>query len=257
MKDMITKKSTLAICIVGIAFLLCGSIWAVSHDESFGTDMTADNAEKLEAFAELEEEKAQLDRQVGSESNYAEFHGNVEEEKLLGLSESEAIDNVERETVEQEALYWYAINHGFKLTEEMMQERLDQAIAEAKTAENYEEVEAACKAAGTTFESTILENRGAYEKEYTVSDLYESQMQAFSGGKKVLSEDEAKKWEDHWNDFVEKTIAKYKKANDDAILSDQIDIDKKLIQDNVTNPSEIKEIIDKEIGHGNYIKENI
>ena len=234
------KKVCLPICAVAIALILGISIWSVTNQKVFGSDITANNADNLESFAALQVEKSDLQDKLGPNSIYPEFRINVEEEKLLDKSQAEAISETENELLEKEALYWYATNHGIQLSDEETQQRIEAAITDAKTAENYDEVAEACKAAGTTFEATMRENKETYKKEYIINDLYNAKLATFNEGEKQLSEEKLSAWEAYWDDFVKTTVSEYEKTKNFAILDKAISKNKVLIQKDITDIDRVK-----------------
>lgn len=234
------KKNLIPMCFVSLSLVLGLTIWNGAGQKAFGGDMAADNADNLKTFAAVQVKKAQLQSELGQNSVYPEFSGGVEEEKLLGKSESAAIENTKNEITEREALYWHAVNHGTRMTDEEVQKRMEAAIADAKTAENYQEIEAACKAAGTTFEATMLENKEQHKREYIVSDLYDEMFDAFTKGKSELSDEGLKEWEAHWQAFVDETVESYKKTKNFTILDKALDKSEQLVREKVTDQKEIK-----------------
>lgn len=237
---MKTKNKLLPICVIGVAFLLGLSVWSAVDGEAFGSDISANNADKLKAFAALQVKKSELQSKLGTNSIYPEFSSSIEEEKLLDKSEATAINTAEKALIEREALYWYAVNHGIQLTDEEVQQRIEAAIADAKKAENYDEIAAACKAAGTTFEATMLENKEFYKKEYTNSDLYNAKLSAFSEGKNGLDGEQLSAWESYWDNFVDTTISEYKLTRNYTVLESAIATSKELVKKDITDLSRIK-----------------
>lgn len=126
------------------------------------------------------------------------------------------------------------------MSDEETQQRIEAAITDAKTTENYDEVAEACKAAGTIFEATMRENKESYKKEYTISDLYNAKLATFNEGKKQLSEEKLSAWEAYWNDFVKTTVSEYEKTKNFAILDKAISKNKVLIQKDITDIDRVK-----------------
>lgn len=234
------KKNLLPMCLVSLSLVLGLGIWNGASQKAFGSDITTDNADNLRTFAALQVEKTQLQSELGQNSIYPEFNSSVKEEKLLGKNETTAIKDTKNDMMEQEALYWHAVNHGMQMTDEEVQKRIEAAIADARTAENYQEIEDACKAAGTTFEATMLENKEQYKKEYTISDLYNETFDAFTKGKLELSDEDLKGWEAHWQAFVDKIVENYKKTKNFTILDKALDKSEKLVREKITDQKAIK-----------------
>lgn len=239
-KRSIIKKNLIPMCLVSLGLVLGLTIWNGTSQKAFGSDITADNADNLKTFAALEVEKAQLRAELGQNSVYPEFSSGVEAEKLLGKDEAAAIEDTKNEIIEREALYWHAVSHGMRMTDEEVQNRIEAAIVDAETAENYQEIQDACKAAGTTFEATMLENKEQYKKEYTVSDLYNEKFDAFAKAKPELSDEDLKEWESHWQAFVDKTVEDYKKTKNFKILDKALEKSEMLVREKVTDQKEIK-----------------
>ncbi len=222
------KAAVLAIVIVGI----CSVIYGKTQGEEKADD-------KLTAFMALEMERARLRSELGPDSVYPEFYSGVEQEKLTGKTELAAIRDTENEIVEQEALCWCAVNNGLRVTDEETQQRMKQAIAETKTADNYAELVEACKTAGTTIEAAILDNKDFYKKIYMRADLCDAQYEAFTEDQSI-AEKESEDWEVYWDAFVKETIAAYKETEEFAALAQKITKSKALIRKGITDKDEIK-----------------
>ncbi|MCI9596084.1 MAG: hypothetical protein HFE75_02065 [Firmicutes bacterium] len=245
---MSIKKNLLAMCLIGLAFVLRLSFWNsadakssadLENDIYVDTAKSADEKDKLTAFMVLELERARLRSELGPNSIYPEFYVGVEQEKLTGKTELAAIRDTENEMVEHEALVWYAASHGSRITDEEARQRLEQALAEVKSTDNYAELVEACKAAGTTIEAMILENKDFYKKIFVGTDLCDMKHETFMEDQSI-SEKGSGDWEIHWNAFVKETIAAYKETEEFSILAKKITNSKELIREGITDATKIK-----------------
>lgn len=245
---MSIKKNFLAMCLIGLVLVLGLSLWNsadakssadLENDIRVDTTKNADEKDKLTAFMVLEMERARLRSELGPNSVYPEFYVGVEQEKLTGKTEPAAIREMENEMVEQEALVWYASSHDLRITDEEARQRMEQALAEVKNADNYAELVEACKAAGTTIEATILENEDFYKKIYMRTNLCDTKHETFMEDQSI-SEKGSEEWEIHWNAFVKETIAAYKETEEFSILAKKITNSKELIHKGITDVTKIK-----------------
>lgn len=203
------------VVIVLLALSACSGEAAKNSDDRNNPiskeSLAARERENMKAWAKVDAEKQQLRQALGEDSIYPDFYAGVEEHKITGKTEREAVNATKASTLEREAQYWYAIEHGIKLSDKEAKEKLEERIKEIKLASGYAETDEDYKSAGTTLEAVMRADCGIYKKRDTIDAFYLKTMGQYKRGD--LTDEEVLDWDKYWNKFTQKVIADYQKTD--------------------------------------------
>lgn len=218
-----------------IVLLVCGYLLL---DVGNSKASTIDENEVLKEYIRVQADAGEMSSQVEN-SPYAELYRSIEELKLAGKNESEAMREAQREYTEKKALCWYAEQKGLSVTKAEVLSYMNNIINEAKTASNYEDISKACKAENTSFEETIYNNEELYGMRCLINKLYEDEYQRFSGNEE-LNEMRYEEWNNEWEKIVTQAINSYKATTQFAKVKVAVSESCKLIQKEELHMSAIK-----------------
>ena len=91
---------------------------------------------------------------------------------------------------------------------------MENAIKEAKEAENFPEILEACRSAGVSFEDTIKGNFTAQKRELTIDRLYKNEQEKFMevSMSEEWTESGLEGFETYWNNLTNTIVSDYKKT---------------------------------------------
>ncbi|MCQ4638190.1 hypothetical protein NE619_15755 [Anaerovorax odorimutans] len=215
------KQSKLRIAVflllaVSLIFSSCSQMKGEPAQESIGSineDILASaNAENLQSMAEIDAKKIALRKELGDSSLYPDFYAAVEAYRVKGKSKREAIKAVKEDKTRWAALLWYGTEHGKALTNEEINKRLENQIADMKSADNYKEMEQAYEKAGITVEDSMWAEPILYEQSFAIDELYRDLYDPYIQGE--LTDEESLDWEKYWRKFQEDVTADYRKTGE-------------------------------------------
>ncbi|MDE7206819.1 MAG: hypothetical protein K2N90_06635, partial [Lachnospiraceae bacterium] len=149
-----------------------------------------------------------------------------------GMAKEEAINDARKSMQTDRTLYQYALENGYGLTRQEMQLLLQEEIAQAKLAENYEEVSALYREQGLILEAYLENREEKLAVSKTIGNLYNAKYEEFRHGKDTIKGQICENVTEYWNAFlleeVQPQMAEYDfsefqkelDAAEDAILAE-------------------------------------
>lgn len=148
----------------------------------------------------------ELDRRFENRNWHFFFTKDVMLEMENNISEKDAIARTIQKHRQMLILYEYAQKNGFELTEDEFESQLENYISTLETADNYEEIDSAYSAAGTSVHEDIQKSSEYYRIQFTVSSLYDRKYREFKDGCDRINDTECWSFSEYWDTFVSETI---------------------------------------------------
>lgn len=131
---------------------------------------------------------------------------------VLGYSQ----ENAEREALnqyyEQRAFLWYGNENGFTVTDEEVNDYIASVVDDYPGADNYEELQAACKKNGVTLEDVAYMNFDVYKVQLIRDRIYESEKE------KHPELNTTETFRQYWDTFKENIVSEYRQTDDFAAV---------------------------------------
>lgn len=227
------KKRTIAIYIIAVSI-----ISTVAFGSKYAN--ATNNTIELEEYVRIQCQSAEISDIVGDDSVLPGVYATVESHKLNGENEKKAEENAKEDILIREATYKYAINNGFSLSEEDLQNKFKELIGFIQETEEYAEIQNYYIDNGQTIEDNVYSNYKFYETEFVIDKLYSFHQRKYNNGDNSFENKYYSTWEDYWSAIQRSAMKMYEKSSDyDALniaIETSIDIldsvDVELIDDN-------------------------
>lgn len=211
----------LILCSLLVIFLCCGCGADQKATGAAGEQdpPTEENNEKnLIAMAKISIQSAALEKDETCNDLYPAVYRGIEELKLSGKTEDEAIEKVKQNRITNQALYMYAEAQNLSVAKEEVDTQIKQTIKSLESADNGTEIKEAYKKAGTTFEEMLWSDRAIYEKNILNDKLYQKANALLEKeGHKSQRQDE------NWKFFKQDVVSGYMKSQDYKIMKQQLE----------------------------------
>lgn len=207
---MIRSKRTLLILVSVICIALFGALSA---------NATEDN-DTLGEFVRIQCEAGEIDENLGDNTVLSEVYDGIESRILSGESTAEAERNAKNDLLLREATYCYAINQGFALSPDELENKFDIFISDMKSAEEYDEIEKYYAANHQTLEDNIYANYHFYETKFVISELYSFYQKKYGDGDSFFYGKSYETWDEYWAEVQNVALHDFKQTNDYAVLKE-------------------------------------
>lgn len=232
-----TRKKLIGLIAVISLVLMAVVIYTYSNGS------TAEDLVKIQAKSQMEEYfkfqkgNIKLSKKLLKETPYDSIYGNVKSRELSGETRDKAIEGAVDDYIEQEAFIWYANENNIVVSDAKVEMHVLNLITEAKKADNYEEVEAACNKAGMTYEEFVRKNTDLYRVEIIKNILYMSEYDKYKSEKGVVDGEE---FNGEWTIYKVNLISRFKQTERFEKLQKAVNNCVTLIESDVTDVSKIK-----------------
>ena len=119
-----------------------------------------------------------------------------------GMTKEDAIADARKSMQSDQVLYQYAIDNGYGLTEQETQQLLLAEIAEARLADNYDEIDTLYQEQGLNYETCLEKRKEKIAMSKTIRNLYNAKYEAFRHGNDTVGEHVCENVTEYWNAFV-------------------------------------------------------
>ncbi len=154
--------------------------------------------------------------------------------EVLGYSPDRAAETASDMYYEGKAFTWYGREHGFTVTDDEVKSYINSILSDYPDADNYEELQAACSANGTTLEEVAFDNFYTYKLQLLRDRIYEAEQENHP------EFDTRESFNEYWNDFKARIVEDYKSAdefqsvqkackNSITLINSDVDADKSVL----------------------------
>lgn len=128
--------------------------------------------------------------------------------EVLGYSPDRAAETASDMYYEGKAFTWYGREHGFTVSDDEVKSYINSIVSDYTNADNYEELQAACSANGTTLEEVAFDNFYTYKVQLLRDRIYEAEQENHP------EFDTRESFNGYWNDFKARIVEDYKSADE-------------------------------------------
>jgi hypothetical protein len=174
MKPVISRKriSIFALTLVAITIVFATAATNNENNENIEEQVAIMNqGVYTESFTILKEVKDLVDV-LGNDAVLPNVYGICESIMQEGFSETEALEIAEETIIEKEALYQYAVEQGFGISDEEFNIMMDDEIQMFISAVEYPSIQAICQEIGVEFEDAIRANSIEYMRNWVTGRYY-------------------------------------------------------------------------------------
>lgn len=232
-----TRRKLVGLIVVISLMLIAVVIYAYSNSIEAEDLGDVQVKSQMEEYFKSQKDNIKLSEKLTKETPFDSIYGNVKSRELSGETKNKAIEGAVDDYIEYAAFTWYADENNIVVSDAKVEMHMLDLIAEAKKADNYEEVEAACNEAGMTYEEFVRKNADLYKVEIIKNILYMTEYDKYKSEKGVVDGDEFNK---EWKIYKEDLISGFKQTEKFEKLKKVINNCVSLIKSDVTDVSEIK-----------------
>ena len=128
--------------------------------------------------------------------------------EVLGYSPDRAAETASDMYYEGKAFTWYGREHGFTVSDDEVKSYINSIVSDYTNADNYEELQAACSANGTTLEEVAFDNFYTYKVQLLRDRIYEAEQENHP------EFDTRESFNEYWNDFKARIVEDYKSSDE-------------------------------------------
>lgn len=232
-----TRRKLVGLIAVFSLMLIAVVIYAYLNSSTAEDLVDVQVKSQIEEYFKSQKDNIKLSEKLTKTTPYDSIYGNVKIRELSGETKNKAIEGAIDDYIEKEAFTWYANENGIVVSDAEVKKHMEALIAEAKKADNYAEVEAACNKAGMTYEEFVRKNAELYKVEIIKNILYMTEYDKYKSENGVVDGEEFNR---EWMNYKEDLISGFKQTEKFEKLQKVINNCVSLIKSNVTDVSEIK-----------------
>lgn len=182
----------------------------------------AKNDTKVEKYIKIEKQKDALRKALGRGSIYPEYYSSIKEDELAGKSRSAAEKEAEKAIVKREALYRYAVCHGYGISLKKTRAKMQKELNEMRSADGYGEYSKAYASAGLSFADEYMKDERLKQKTYSIDALYTAKTEKFRFDENAAA-DQKKSVDEQYEDFCSRVVGAYMRTVRYDILQQGLD----------------------------------
>lgn len=200
-----------------LLIILMAGIMVYFHRETEAN--TSSDGTVTESIA-IEQEGNELRKSLGANSAYSQFYVGVKLKIVSGMDRKQAAKETADRLIEDKALQLYARKCGISVSDKELQDTMSKIITDTETADNREEIDQYCKAAGVSFEDLVKNNENYYRMTCLRDKLYDTLIDAETDTllKNEEAEETKRKNDEKWESFVKNQVDAYKKTSEYTVL---------------------------------------
>ena len=236
MKKNRTFKAGLILALLVIAAIIASAVFSQSKTEDTGDIDLLQNRE-LEAYFLSQKKAMDLEANLDADTPIGSLYASIAYVKAMGTSEDDATKEAEDLLVEDQAFLWYAEKENFQVSESDLEAYMNKIISDAKKADNYPVVSAACEKAGMTYDEFVKGNADAYKAAYIKDHFYTEEASVYSN---IHSNSSNEDFLAYWKTYKANVIKQFKKSTNYLSLEKVMNNCVKQIQLNKLSVDELK-----------------
>ena len=176
------------------------------------TELKISEDERQDWYMELQKTSFDLRDSMGEENLYPYLYFSAATRIVIdGMSVEDSIDKTAQDYILSQAIVCEAAEKGITVSDQEMDDHIQELIAEAEKADNYEEMSASCEKAGITVADLYKRNQRFYKEARLKSILYKQWLMKFYQ-EQDPNDEEFKGSDEVWKEYTEDIVKRYKRS---------------------------------------------
>lgn len=236
MKKSRNFRAGSALVLLVIAAIIASAFFSQSKAGDTGDIDLLQNRE-LEAYFLSQKKAMDLEANLDADTPIGSLYAGIAYAEAMGTSEDDAAKEAKDLLVEDQAFLWYAEKENFQVSESNVAAYMNKIISDAKKADNYPVVSAACEKAGMTYDGFVKGNAYAYKAAFIKDHFYTEVASAYSN---THSNSSNENFLAYWKTYKANVIKQFRKSTNYLSLERVINNCIKQIQLNKLSVDELK-----------------
>lgn len=231
------KRRSFRISSVLVLLVMVAIIASAVFSQSNAGDIDSLQSQEMEAYFLSQKEAMDLEADLDADTPIGRLYASISYAKAIGTSEGDATKEAKNLLVEDQAFLWYAEKENFQVSESDVETYMNKIISDAKSADNYPVVLAACEKAGTTYDEFVKGNADAYKAAFIKDHFYIEEASAYSNTHSNQSNED---FLAYWKNYKADVINQFKESTDYLALERAMNNCLEQIQLNKLSVAELK-----------------